>query len=161
MLFAFFCANALSTVVYKFSEARAFNDKYDFLKAPIPALIDDILKTPVRIFIGLGVGVWTILVASHLIFVPHLRNSKYAPRAAIIFFELVTMFAWFCATIALALFAADIEPICYFADDIPVLKKIIENCLIVKIGTVFAALSWFVVIYSPLLDDLNVDEAND
>ena len=72
------------------------------------------------------------------------------------------MVAWFGAFISLALCAVEIEPICYAADNVPVLKKLIENCLILKIGTSFAAISGFVnQHFIFLLVYLHMSEANE
>ena len=102
------------------------------------------LATPHRIYLGMFVSIWTILVALYIIFVPRWRNAKFAPRGAIIGLEIPTIIFWFCAFIGLALFAAEVEPICLAVDDVPVVKKLIESCMIVKTAAAFAALSWFV-----------------
>ena len=121
------------------------NDEYDPLKPSIREIIDHLLKTPVRIYIGMAVSIWTIIITLSLIFVVRWRNAKLAPPSGItISLEIVTIVSWLVAFVALALFAIEIEPLCFLADDVPILKKIIENCLIVKTATAFAAISWFV-----------------
>ncbi|KAI9785907.1 MAG: hypothetical protein M1839_008173 [Geoglossum umbratile] len=56
--------------------------------------------------------------------------------------EIFTIILWFCALVALALFAAEVEPICLAIDEVPIIKKIIENCVMTKTDTAIAALSW-------------------
>ena len=90
------------------------------------------------------VSIWTNLVVLYVTFVPRFCNAKYTPHTAVIGVEIPTIILWVCAFIALALFAVEIEPICLAAEDIPVVRKIIESCLIMKTVTAFAAISWSV-----------------
>ncbi|MCJ1375588.1 hypothetical protein MMC20_006825 [Loxospora ochrophaea] len=142
LLFCLVILAATADIAHKFAEARQLNDEYDPLKPSIREIIDHLLKTPVRIYIGMAVSIWTIIITLSLIFVVRWRNAKLAPPSGItISLEIVTIVSWLVAFVALALFAIEIEPLCFLADDVPILKKIIENCLIVKTATAFAAIS--------------------
>ena len=101
------------------------------------------------------VSIWTILVALYIIFAPRWRNAKFAPNGAIIGLEITTTGFWLCAFIGLAFFATEVELICVVADENVVLRKIIENCVILKTATAFAALSWYVM--SVLITTINVE----
>ena len=91
------------------------------------------------------ISVWTILIALYLIFVPRLQNGKFAPQGAIISLEILTILFWIFASIALFLFAIEIEPVCLVADAVsPFVKRMVVSCLVSKSITIFAALSWFV-----------------
>lgn len=106
-------------------------------------MIDDfILATPIRIYIGISVSIWTLLTTFYLIVFPRVRNGKFAPRALIISLEILTIIFWFWAFIAVALFAVEVEPLCLAVDDIPIIKKAIESCMIMKVVAAFAASSW-------------------
>ncbi|KAL6718654.1 hypothetical protein ACLMJK_002888 [Lecanora helva] len=87
-------------------------------------------------------SIWTTLVTLYLIFAPRFRKGKFAPRGTIIGLEIFTIIFWFCASIALILFAIESEPICYVMDRVRIIKKISNTCLVVKVITVAAALSW-------------------
>ena len=112
----------------------------------IAQLIDHVLKTPQRIFLGMFVSVWTILVTFYIIFVSRIRKGKFAPHAAIVCLEILTILFWFLAFVALALFTVEIEPICLLGDGFPVVKAIIKTCIIMKTAAALAALSWSVAI---------------
>ena len=97
----------------------------------------------------MSVSIWTFLVAVYIVVFSRFRNGKAAPRGAIIGLEIPTIVFWFGALIALALFAVEIEPICLLADEVPVVRKIVATCIVMKTATAAAALSWLVLLCSP------------
>jgi hypothetical protein len=139
---------ANSAVITQLASARHLNAEFDHLKSPIPQIINYILTTPIRIYIGMSVSVWSIVATIYQILAPRWRNAKLAPHKLMIGLEIFTIILWFCALVALALFAAEVEPICLLFDEVPILKEVIENCVMVNAAAVFAALSWSVYLCS-------------
>jgi hypothetical protein len=92
----------------------------------------------------MSASIWSLVVTIYLIFAPRWQNAKLAPHKFMVILEILTVIFWFWALVALALFAVEVEPICLAVDEVPIIKKLIENCIIVKTATAVAALSWSV-----------------
>ncbi|KAG8532814.1 uncharacterized protein KY384_002692 [Bacidia gigantensis] len=96
---------------------------------------------------GTGDSSWTVLILLYLMIFSKVKEAKFAPRGTVLLFEVFTVVFWLVAAIALALFAVEIELICYAADIISrsgVLKKAVEVCVLTKVITACAAASWLI-----------------